>query len=682
MRNVIIIIITFILCFKLYSSTLPMTQEEWNNLCGKENINDTKPIVNQLEALWNMEVKNQKDFFNIKNEVNEIRSDSTLEMFCPDGYKQVVKNLSLFTSSKIDNDKKTSINYIKTNLKKHNSKNKIKTNISKLKNIFKKKKNSNNGPSLELQKKAEALKFLASLEGKKLNDYIQQDYINLINENNKELRRIEEEERTKAFANGSITKENIIKECSTSNLSDKDASLLLNKYDTLKGFNLRSTISYKDSVREMQYNASELTRSIESKCPSSTLMQNLVNKTQEHVIDDEFKYLKKKANEVVLLRSPSKEIDKMKFLEMVAKRAFRNKIQIKSPNDYISKEDTKELYKRGMENQLELEKKCSTVDLRNSPGIQGVRNQTATGWCFAYTATDLLSFKEGRTFSALDTASKYYDRFYYAISGKNYKELNKIGGGFVEHALKEQLNSNKGLCPESELSSQTKNASDYIQILDNLESILKETRIRKKSSKYTPSCIPAPASNLGEVFKNVSINDIFLTSTKSSLKKFWRNLVNKNCRDKRVHLSKKYKLKVVGRKISKFKYKRQMKNKIKKNDQDGTFYGIGSGKERDYKQFADAIHEQLSKNNIIAIDYDSNVLRDKEIDPSKKPGWHASTIVGRKFNKSRNQCEYIVKNSWGEDCKDYHNSYSCEKGKIFVPEEDLIKSISRVTYLE
>lgn len=61
-------------------------------------------------------------------------------------------------------------------------------------------------------------------------------------------------------------------------------------------------------------------------------------------------------------------------------------------------------------------------------------------------------------------------------------------------------------------------------------------------------------------------------------------------------------------------------------------------------------------------------------------GGHASVVIGSRFNKATKQCEFLIRNTYGEKCK-YHEDFECESGQIWVDHTSLSKNIFQVNYL-
>jgi len=90
---------------------------------------------------------------------------------------------------------------------------------------------------------------------------------------------------------------------------------------------------------------------------------------------------------------------------------------------------------------------CTPVDLRNKLGP--LRDQGKTGWCFAYTAADLLTAKLGKEVSAIGVAISTKTDSIYSFFDK-LKRNSAFRSGFIDSVI---LLSQKNICLEKELPS-------------------------------------------------------------------------------------------------------------------------------------------------------------------------------------------------------------------------------------
>jgi len=56
---------------------------------------------------------------------------------------------------------------------------------------------------------------------------------------------------------------------------------------------------------------------------------------------------------------------------------------------------------------------------------------------------------------------------------------------------------------------------------------------------------------------------------------------------------------------------------------------------------------------------------------------HASNVVGRHWNPATNQCEYLIRNTWGTGCI----SANCKRGYYSLPEKLLSQSLFDISYI-
>ena len=89
----------------------------------------------------------------------------------------------------------------------------------------------------------------------------------------------------------------------------------------------------------------------------------------------------------------------------------------------------------------------------------------------------------------------------------------------------------------------------------------------------------------------------------------------------------------------------------------------------------------LNKQLPSSVSYDWDFIKNSKT-YVKKEANHSSTIIGRRFNKITNTCEYKIKDSAGNRCPK-NSIYECDKlnGLIWVPRESLLNNIYEVNWL-
>lgn len=316
----------------------------------------------------------------------------------------------------------------------------------------------------------------------------------------------------------------------------------------------------------------------------------------------------------------------------------------------------KELYKQDRKEQC-TEKSVDTTHM--GP----VRNQGDIGWCYAYAAADLMSFHARRPLSAVDVAilnnnfaqDPFRDRLelptflsttealrgYYAknnINADDVKQsyLNKLfdsrrEGGQEDEALR--IAMQRGVCSEADMPSRLTddNSSLYAELQRPTET--RNQNSFSCTSQEARSYSLLPNLNNGQIAEVVAKASPFYTLFA---------LRQKNCRQT---------------------YKPQKKT-------------ISKASAPQYGRAFSLLDAQLDKNAPAMVSYNFNMI-------SSEDGAHASIIVGRRLNSKTGQCEYKVRNSWGN-----YNHFEPstrtrhEDGHFWVSETRLKKNLYDITVLD
>lgn len=294
---------------------------------------------------------------------------------------------------------------------------------------------------------------------------------------------------------------------------------------------------------------------------------------------------------------------------------------------------------QGKVSNLREKNKCQPkIDLRNET-LGAVRDQDSIGWCYAFAAADLLTYKLKKKISAADVAMNYND----TLINRIFKKLGGFGeqnfhGGDEGDAI-EKTAKKGGACLEKNLRSEDNGYSTLMTTLTDIEKIKENS-----TSDISSLCSKAAMA----MFPNMTLTD-YLAIAKGALKTdLLERLSDKAC----------------GPRIS--------LDRIRVKSQ---YAFLESGR----KELFDQIDKQLANKNIVSIGYNSKALYDVD---TQEEGLHASVAVGRRYNASNGECEYLIRNSWGRACSSYDQRLSCEEGNIWVPKSALVKGILNVTYLE
>lgn len=313
--------------------------------------------------------------------------------------------------------------------------------------------------------------------------------------------------------------------------------------------------------------------------------------------------------------------------------AARMGIDSKTINTFIETHNS-----QGIQSSLKEQKSCSPkIDLRSN--ILGpVRDQDTVGWCYAFAASDLLTYKLKKTISAADLAINYNNTWI------NYM-LNKLGdgeqdfiGGWEDDAIN-GIAKKGGACLEKNLRSEDNGYALLKKTLEDLD------KLKTNNGKYTNiNCSQAAHA----MFPSIKTAEYLNIIDNSSKVEFMALLSDKTC-EPRISLK--------GIKAKKM----------------SAIFESGSN------QLCDQIDNQLNAKNIVSIGYNAKSLYNID---AKETSLHASVVVGRRFNSTNGECEYLIRNSWGRGCSRYDYRLKCEEGNIWMPKSVLVKGLKDVTYLQ
>ncbi len=294
--------------------------------------------------------------------------------------------------------------------------------------------------------------------------------------------------------------------------------------------------------------------------------------------------------------------------------------------------------------------KCSEVMIENEAvNLNNVRNQDSVGWCYAYTAADLMSLKLNKKISAVSLYNSGQD------IANDIKDRNSEFGGDIENSLESYITKKGGLCLEEDLpSSDFKFCTSirYNEFLQNLLNTVRENRFEDELRNN--KCF---GSDLQAAFPGANISYIKGHIGRFGQRKLFEAIYDQQCA----------KLSFKGIKVNAVTVATTRVNA---------------------DVVMNALSEQLSKNEAAGIGYNYNSLNGEE-----GMGGHGSLVVGRRKNPETGACEYLVRNSWGKNCEQKEGTgLSCHKncsadgcrysGHFWASEERLKKSILSVTTLQ
>ena len=290
---------------------------------------------------------------------------------------------------------------------------------------------------------------------------------------------------------------------------------------------------------------------------------------------------------------------------------------------------------------LKEKKSCSDVDLRKESKSKNnilppIRDQDSVGWCFAYTGADFISYYMGKSLSAL------------AFSVKNYQEelkkegnvLSNLAGGNLKHLL-EKLKNSGNLCTEEQVNSEdiTLTGGYRYQLQKTLKSL--EDFVSQTEQKDEVSFFCGIRNHLSKLFPNLNMQDFIDILKSEDENTVLIAAINKAC-DKKdsIPLPKDFSI--------------ALNNHMN----------------------LDELHEILDRKDLFVATFDVSLL----VSDMERTN-HMSSIVGRRYNKDKNRCEFLLKNSWGETCYPQYK-HECDKGYLWIPEKDLMGGLKAVYYKE
>jgi hypothetical protein len=298
---------------------------------------------------------------------------------------------------------------------------------------------------------------------------------------------------------------------------------------------------------------------------------------------------------------------------------------------------------------------CTAVDLRKQ--LPAVRNQGEEGWCFAYAAADLASFKLGTPISAVGLANDYIGTHKLDHQPKDQSALSASydKGGFVYQTLK--IDAERGFCTEKDMPSTGEN-SRSLGILSELARIENFARVLETSMDVlsSPSMKKTYMDICGqflgvirETFPKISPSDLEAILSQSTYLDISKNLIDQSCRTRikpRQNLA-----------VQQY------------------FYPNGSRDDKIAK-----MNEILNSQNIMAISYNSGILNNPSNPRDVNGGAHASVVVGRRWDKKSNSCQFLVRNSWGKDCS--YTTADCQDGNLWIPAASLSDSVREIDFIK
>lgn len=285
---------------------------------------------------------------------------------------------------------------------------------------------------------------------------------------------------------------------------------------------------------------------------------------------------------------------------------------------------------------------CSDVDIRDKhPALKEhlstPLDQGSIGWCYGYSAADLLSVETGVPLSPSHVSSIYNKSIRSSLFWKiGYDFMNLFSnreayeGGFIGKATVEAMEDSP-ICKYNDIDR-------YIHRIGLLEVAKYMVETKEISEDAACTIVQNALPNLN--VKSESFMKEFITK---NLNDTLEGLLRQNCEAVDVP---------------------QRKKKV-------LYKPILFGKEK----YVQNVNKLLDQGKPLGVSYNVSHIT------NKLSGYHASTVIGRRWNNGR--CEYNIRNSWGRVCI-YKQGIECnpDDGSYWVKDEDFYKLALNFTYLE
>lgn len=297
---------------------------------------------------------------------------------------------------------------------------------------------------------------------------------------------------------------------------------------------------------------------------------------------------------------------------------------------------------------------CNPIDLRSQLGP--VRDQGDIGWCYANAAADLLTYHyrdelKGEQVSDIHVALNFT---------KNYIGIPFFEGGSSFLSAWSYMKRKKLCLHKAEHLLLTKGLKDKNDKPIPLSQKLKEVALLKKTfdaRHENPKAYKAQ-------YDKIKSSESFLFSmgedklkeilSKTSASQFPHVISDTLCEPYSVEVQEKETPGIMS-----------------------PYFGFPMS------MIHDKIDETLENGKPVAMAYYGSFLTSPTGEKTIKSA-HMSLLVGRRWGQKSQQCEYLIRNSWGTTCTPYQKSptlkNNCEAGHVWIPEENLKDILWGISY--
>lgn len=312
---------------------------------------------------------------------------------------------------------------------------------------------------------------------------------------------------------------------------------------------------------------------------------------------------------------------------------------------------------------------CSNLDIREvKPALKEIfsepRNQGLIGWCYGFAAADLLSAEVGEYVSSAHVSSIYNKRvasnFFWRI-GYSIGDLFKkddmgevFEGGFIGRAVKNTLSSGS-VCREQDMAYDKKYLGQFKDIMQGLDLLSEKMEKKKITNEEAKKELTKILDR--DLFPQLDQDKILEDLQSKNLNKVVEDIMRSNCAENLISLPD-------------MKVKSKTKPRLRQDSEERFNSSV-----RRIGKFFQSLNEKLESGKPVGISYDVKRV-------TRQSGGHASVVIARRWKN--NQCEYKIRNSWGESCRSYKKGIECESqdGSFWVSDDTLYKMTKSITYIE
>ncbi len=306
------------------------------------------------------------------------------------------------------------------------------------------------------------------------------------------------------------------------------------------------------------------------------------------------------------------------------------------------------------------QEQCSNVDIREvNPALRETfstpRDQDSIGWCFGFTAADLLTAKLGTPVSAYHVSAIYnraisrdfFWRTMYeigdVINGGAFREVYE--GGYIGKAIKATRN-HRTVCTEEQVPFDASYFGGTRLEITNMERLRDQVRA---SQDLKNSCDLIEQTFPSGILGNRNFESIQASLVHDNINETLETITSSACTE----------------------------NPVQVGDVSYKDMGRPSGdNESSQRKYLAAIDATLRSGNPVGISWNPGKVM------NTGGGKHASSVIARRWNNGK--CEYKIRNSWGQTCEAYLPEIDCNRseGAFWVNDETFHQMVSGITFIK